>query len=275
MVLNIALDFLFILGFGWGISAVAGATIISQFVSFIGLVLWLNYKHRFVKIKFTDLNFDKSIFYKSLKLGLPSGIQNTVIGLSFTILLAIVGTFGTETIAGFTVAIRLDAFAILPAMTISIALTSFVGQNIGAGKLDRVKKAYHTAMIMSCTFAVIIGVILIFWGRVFVGFFTPDQSVQEVGASVLRIMGGFYVFLSAMFMTNSVMRGAGEALIPMFITCSILIGIRIPMAYFLSREWSGLGSDGIWWSSPISWSMGFFLSYYFYRKGKWKNKCVV
>ena len=274
-ILNIALDFVFLLWFRWGIGAVAFATVISQAVAFTGIVLWLNKKHNFVKIRFRNLEFDKDVFKKSIKIGLPSGVQNTIVGLSITILLAIVGTFGTETIAGFTVAIRLDAFAMLPAMTIAIALTSFVGQNIGAGKLDRVKKAYYSSLLLSASIAITIGFILIFWGRFFVGFFTPDIEVQIVGASMLRIMGGFYVFLAAMFMTNSVLRGAGEAMIPMFVTAFILLGIRLPLAYLLSREWSGLGSNGIWWSSPISWMIGFGSSMYFYKKGKWKEKALI
>lgn len=274
-VLNVLLDLFFVLVLKMGIAGVAWATVISQAVSFIGLTLWLNKTHLFIKIKFLLLKFDLEIFMKSIKIGLPSGIQHTIVGLSMTALTTIVGAFGTATIAGFSVAIRLDSFAMMPALNISIALTSFVGQNVGAGKFNRIREAYHSGLILSSILSVLTGLIFIIWGRNLVGFFTPDTEVQLVGAQYLRTMGGFYFVLSAMFMTNGVLRGAGDTLVPMFITLFALWAVRIPVAYILSREWSGLGSNGIWWGSPVSWIVGFILSYLYYIKGNWIKKSII
>ena len=287
-VLNIILDLVFVLNFGWGIAGVAWATVISQAVSVFGLIFWLNKKHHFIKIKLNDLEFDREIFSKSVKIGAPAGVQQTIVGLSATALTSVVGGFGTETVAGFAVAIRIDSFAMMPAMNVSIALTNFVGQNIGAGKIQRIKKGFKSALALSCGISFIMGLIFLTLSRPLVAFFTPDPAVQLVGSQFLRTCSMFYVFVSAMFMTNGVLRGAGDAMAPMLNTIVALWAVRIPVAIIMAKGWSGfsflgidihgwegLGSRGIWWGAPISWVVGFILAYSYYRRGKWKNKSIV
>ena len=274
-VLNIILDLLFVVVFKWGIGAISLATVISQAVAFFGLNIWLNKHHSFVKINYLKLKFDKDIFVQSIKIGLPAGIQQTIVALSMTALTSIVGWFGTEVMAGFSIAIRLDSFAVMPAMTISIALTSFVGQNIGAGKLDRVYEALKASMILSISMAALAGIIFIFGGRLLVSFFTPDTNVLMAGTQALKIMCGFYIFLSAMFMYSGVLRGAGDTFIPMFLSLISLWVVRIPAAYILSRDYVGLGSDGIWWASPISWVVGFIITAAYMNGGNWKKIKIV
>jgi len=274
-VINIFLDLFFIKNLHWGIEGAAWATIISQSIAFFGLVVWLNIKHRFMKINFLKLSFDWDIFARSVKIGLPSGIQQTIVAMSMTLLTAIVGSFGSDVMAGFTVAIRLDSFAVMPSMSISVILTSFVGQNIGAGTLHRVSEAYKASISMAVAISIVVGLAFIFGGKLLVSFFTPDIDVQIAGAQCMRTMGGFYIFLSAMFMNTAVLRGAGDTLIPMFLSIFTLWGVRIPVAYFLSREWSGLGSDGLWWGSPISWIFGFGITFLYLKTGRWKRKAVI
>ena len=287
-VLNIILDLIFVLWFKLGIAGVAWATVISQAVSFFGLIIWLNKKHNFIKIKLFNLEFDKNIFSKSVRIGAPAGIQQTIVGLSATALTSIVGGFGTETVAGFAVAIRIDSFAMMPAMNVSIALTNFVGQNIGAGKTDRVKKGYKSALGLSCGISLLLGLVFLFFSRQLVAFFTPDPAVQLVGSQFLRTCSMFYVFLSAMFMTNGVLRGAGDTMVPMLNTMVALWCVRIPVALLLAKGWSdfsilgkeihgweGFGSRGIWWGAPVSWVVGFLLAFTYYKKGNWKRKAVI
>ncbi|MCL2062874.1 MAG: MATE family efflux transporter [Candidatus Cloacimonetes bacterium] len=287
-ILNILLDLLFVLVFKWGIAGVSIATVISQGVSFLGMIIWLNKKHDFINIKFINLEFDKEIFRKSVKIGFPAGVQQTIVALSAVALTSIVGGFGTETVAGFAVAIRIDSFAMMPAMNISIALTNFVGQNVGAGKIDRIKKGYKAALSISCGISFILGLIFLTLGMPLVSFFTPDPAVQLVGTQFLMTCSMFYIFVSAMFMTNGVLRGAGDATAPMLNTMIALWCVRIPVAIILSQgwkgvsflgyelhAWEGLGSRGIWWGAPISWVVGFLLAYSRYRGGKWKTKSVV
>jgi len=287
-VLNIILDLIFVLIFKWGIAGVAWATIISQAISFFGLIIWLNKKHNFIKINIFNLEFDREIFGKSIKIGAPAGIQQTIVGLSATALTSIVGSFGTETVAGFAVAVRIDSFAMMPAMNVSVALTNFVGQNIGAGKIDRIKKGYYAALAISCGISFILGLIFLTCSKLLVAFFTPDPVVQLVGSQFLMTCSMFYIFVSAMFMTNGVLRGAGDAMAPMLNTVVALWFVRIPVAVIASKGWksfsllsfdihgwSGLGSRGIWWGAPVSWVIGFLLAYSYYRRGNWKNKSLV
>ncbi len=127
---NIALDILFVVVFKWGISGVAFATVISQTGAFITTIIYLNRYHEVIKLKFRKLKFDWELFYKSLKIGLPAGLQHTIVALGMMALMGIVNTFGTNVIAGYSVAIRLDSLAIMPAMNFSAALATFVGQNL-------------------------------------------------------------------------------------------------------------------------------------------------
>ena len=114
-----------------------------------------------------------------------------------------------------------------------------------------------------------------FFGRELVGLFSNDAKVIEIGYSYLVIVSSFYVVFSAMFTTHGLLRGAGDTLVPMFITLFALWVLRIPLSYYLSRPDFGLGSDGIWWGIPIAWTFGFTASFIYYKMGKWRTKGVV
>ena len=135
---NIALDILFVFGFGWGIKSVAAATVIAQGIAFFAIEIYLNKYHSFLDFNPMKMKFDRVIFRKSLKIGLPAGFQQTFVSIGFLALYKIVNGFGTSTIAAYAVAMRIDAFAALPAMNFSAALSTFTGQNIGAGRMERV-----------------------------------------------------------------------------------------------------------------------------------------
>ena len=145
-VLNIGLDLLFIVKLGWGIEGAALATIIAQGTAFIVAVFYLNKTHELIRFNIREFAFDWEIFKQSLRIGLPTGLQQTFVALGMMALMGIVNGFGTDVVAAYTAAGRLDSLAIIPSMVFSTALSTFVGQNIGAGKIDRVKKGlipYH------------------------------------------------------------------------------------------------------------------------------------
>jgi len=186
--------------------------------------------------------------------------------------MSIVGGYGTDVIAAYSVAIRIDSFASLPAMNFSAALSSFVGQNIGAEKHERVKKGYVATLQMNAVITILMtAVILIFPGWLMKAF-TPDLEVINIGKEYLYIVGGFYIVYTSMFVNNGVMRGAGDTLIPMFITLISLWLIRIPLAWYLSHHFS---YQGIWWSVPLAWAVAMILSYSYYKTGRWKKKSVT
>jgi len=270
--LNVALDLLFIVNFKLGIKGAAYATIISQLIAYIGIILFVNKYNKHIKFRFIKLKFDKIIFKQSMRIGTPAGIQTSFVALGMMALITIVNKFGTTVIAGYSIATKVDALATLPAMNFAMAFSTFVGQNIGANKLDRVKKGLLSTFIMTSIMSGTITLIIIFFGHNILSLFTPDKSVIDIGNNYLIIVSSFYLIFTSMFVVNGVMRGAGDTLIPMFITLFALWFVRIPMALFLSGKFNEIG---IWWSIPIAWTTGLILSFTYYKIGKWKTKSVV
>jgi len=271
-ILNIVFDLLFVMVFKWGIAGAAWATVIAQGIALIATLLYLNSSHKIMKFSLAKLKFDKDLFHKSLKIGLPSGLQHTFVAVGMMALLGIVNGFGTDVIAAYTAAGRIDSLAIMPAMNFSQAVSAFVGQNLGANKIDRVKKGFKATFIMSNLFCLAMTALIVIFGGDLMRMFTTDPKVIEIGQNYLIIVSSFYLIFSSMFTIHGVLRGAGDTLIPMFITLFSLWIIRIPAAYFLSVE---IGEDGIWWSIPMGWVIGMSFSYIYYRTGKWKTKAVT
>ncbi len=284
-VLNIGLDLLFIVKLGWGIEGAALATIIAQGTAFAVAVIYLNHNHELIRFNIREFSFDWQIFKQSLRIGLPTGLQQTFVALGMVALMGIVNGFGTDVVAAYTAAGRLDSLAIIPSMVFSQALSTFVGQNIGAGRIDRVRKGLHRTMLMASATAVAITLLVILFKIPLMSLFTQDQAVITTGGEYLTIVTSFYLLFTGMFIYGGVMRGAGDTLIPMFLTLFSLWVIRVPAALFLSKETvelfglnipgAGMGESGIWWSIPAGWGFGLLLSFIYYRTGRWKLKTVV
>ncbi len=271
-VLNIGLDLLFIVVLGWGVEGAAWATLIAQGVAFIVAAIYLNRTHPLIKFNLMDFAFDRKVFRKSMRIGLPTGLQHTFVALGMMALMGIVNTFGTNVTAAYTAAGRLDSLAVIPAMVFAQALATYVGQNMGAGRLDRVNRGLWTTIFMSSTVSLMMTAVVIIFKYPLMGWFTQDTTVIRIGGDYLTIVTSFYLIFTSMFIFGSVMRGAGDTLIPMFITLFSLWLIRIPAAFLLSQK---LGETGIWWSIPIGWSMGLLLTLGYYKMGRWKLKVVV
>ena len=271
-VLNIILDLVFIILFGWGIAGAAWATVIAQGFSFIAGLVYLNRKHSLLRFQFRKLEFDRSVFVLSLKIGIPSGIQQMLVSAGMMALSRIVNSFGTPAVAAFAAAGRIDTFAGMPAMNLSLALSNFTGQNMGAGKPERVVRGYRAALAIASAISLCISLASVLFGRTLIGVFNSDPEVVRIGASYLAIVGMFYIIFSSMFATNGVIRGAGDTTYSMLNTILALWLVRVPVATLLSRRF---GTDGIWWSMPAGWAAGFLAAYVYYRSGRWKRKTIV
>jgi putative MATE family efflux protein len=269
---NIILDLLFILVLKMGVEGAALGSIISQGGAFLFMIFHLNRKDSLVKLQAFKLKFNKEIFFKSIKIGVPTGFQQTFVALGMVALYGIVNRFGTDVIAAYSVASRIDSFASLPAMNFGAALSAFVGQNLGANKLNRVKNGFKATLLMTTIISVSVSLITVIFGKHIMMLFTKDINVINIGYEYLVIVSSFYVVFSTMFIVGGVMRGAGDTLIPMFITLFALWIIRIPLAYILAPK---IGEMGIWWAIPIGWFFGMSLSYIYYLTGRWKTKTVI
>lgn len=269
---NIGFDLLFVVVFKWGIAGAAWATVISQLGAFITAVLYLNKTHEIIHVSLASLKFHYEIFKQAVRIGLPTGFQHTFVSLGMIAILGIVNTFGTDVIAAYSVAGRIDTLALLPAMNIGQALATFVGQNLGANRPDRVRSGLRATFLISSAISLTVTAFVIFSGSFLMSLFTKDAAVIAIGKQYLIIVSSFYIIFSAMFTINGVLRGAGDTLIPMFITLFSLWLIRIPVAYLLSDR---IGETGIWWAIPIAWFVGTVISYFYYLTGNWKKKGVI
>jgi len=270
--MNIGLDLLFVLGLGWGIKGVAAATVIAQAGAFFSIVIYLNKYHSFLDFSPSKMKFDKELFRKSLKIGLPSGFQQTFVAVGFLALYRIVSMFGTSTVAAYSIAMRIDSFAVMPAINFSAAMSTFVGQNIGANKLDRISRGFKSTLAMMSAISIAITILAITFAVPLVGLFTNDSEVVDIGKHYVYIVSAFYVVFSSMFILTGVLRGAGDTITSMLITIMSLWVMRIPASYFLSIK---IGYMGIWWGIPLAWIFGFIISFIYYKTGRWKKKAVV
>ena len=271
-ILNVALVMLFVTVLHWGIAGSAWATVIAQAVSFLLAVVYLNKTHKVLKFRLKGYEFDRAILKKSLAIGLPSGVQNMLVAGGMMAVTRLVNGFGTDAIAAFTAAGRVDTFAVMPAMSLSMAISTFVGQNIGAGKLERVKKGLKAALYISGATSALTTLAVVVFGWHLVSMFNSDPAVVAIGSRYLLIVGGFYVVFSSMFVVNGALRGAGDTFIPMIVTILALWGIRIPVSVYLSAR---IGTDGIWWGMPVAWLAGLALSGAYYSTGRWKRLAAV
>lgn len=268
-VLNIAFDLLFILVFKWGIEGAARATVVSQGIGMCIALAYVNNTHPLLSIKKQDMLFDWKLFKESLKIGLPTSVQQCAIALGLIALLGIVNSFGTNTLTAYGAAGKIDTIITQAILTLSGALAAFCGQNIGAGRLDRVKKGVQFTMYTNVALGLLTFAAVYLFGNEMMRIFTKDIDVVAIGKEYLLIIGGFFIVHGALNVYNGALRGAGDTLFPMITSLVCLCLIRIPLAYYLS---SWLGRNGIWWAIGISITIGLIVTFVYYKMGFWKRR---
>lgn len=269
---NVVLDFLFVVVLNYGVAGAAWATVIAHLIPFLLGAIYLTHKHQLISFRIREMAFDKKIFSKILKIGLPTAFQQTFIALGLTALVRIVNNFDTTVLAAYTVASHIDSLAGMPALNLSSALSAFVGQNLGAKKIERIRKGYWATLFMAWFLSLIVMGVVYIWGNHMIGWFNQDADVIKYGTQYLTIVSSFYLVFSTMFVTHGVLRGSGDTIIPMFISIISLWLIRIPFALYLSKIF---GVVGIWWAIPIGWTIGFILSQIYFYSGRWKKKGII
>lgn len=268
-VLNIAFDLLFILVFKWGIEGAARATVVSQGIGMCIALAYVNNTHPLLSIKKQDMLFDWKLFKESLKIGLPTSVQQCAIALGLIALLGIVNSFGTNTLTAYGAAGKIDTIITQAVLTLSGALAAFCGQNIGAGRLDRVKKGVQFTMYTNIALGLLTFAAVYLFGNEMMRIFTKDIDVVAIGKEYLLIIGGFFIVHGTLNVYNGALRGAGDTLFPMITSLVCLWLIRIPLAYYLS---SWLGRNGIWWAIGISITIGLIVTFVYYKIGFWKRR---
>ncbi len=270
--LNTLLDLLFVVVFRWGVASVAIATVLAHGFAFFGAVWYLNRSHPVINFSFKNLQFDAGIFKSCVRIGLPTGFQQSFVAIGMMAIMGIVNGFGTAAIAAYTVALRIDSFAKMPSISFSSALSTFAGQNLGAFEEGRAKRGLLSTLFISGVYSVLVTVLIVLFGHWLMTLFIDDPEVVRIGQDYLVIVSSFYIVFSVMFSLMGMMRGAGATVVPMVTTVVALWVVRLPLSIWWSSE---IGVNGIWWALPVSWAIGFIILLIYYFSGKWKKHVVV
>lgn len=268
-VINIVLDLVFVAIFGWGVAGAAWATIISQAVSFICGLVFIVKKLKLTTLKPRDLEFDGAILAEATRIGLPNGIQNTLFSLGSMAIQRLVNGYGPVFMAGFSAAGKIDSFAFMPIASFSSAITTYTGQNVGAGRMDRVKRGFRDTHLMSGAVCLVISFLAYLFAGPLLSLFSPDPEVVSIGVDVLHRLMPCYFLLSILFITNSTLRGAGESLWPFVASMTSFLFLRLPAAYVLDYFF---GRQEIGWCYGIGWAFGVLVAVSYYLSGRWKKR---
>lgn len=278
-ILNIVLDLLFVAKFNMGVAGVALATAIAQAISAILCVIKLMRMTAFFDFSPKYFKLKKQISLSVVRLGLPSGVTQAIMSMAMLLVQSLTNSFGEQLIAANVIIMRVDGFAMLPNMSFGTAMTTYAGQNVGAGKYDRVSKGAKQGTIMAVGISTMITVTILMFGRYLMGIFTDTPELVSLSMNMMRILAVGYIAMAVTQSLSGVMRGAGDTVTPMWISIVQTIVIRVPLAYslvYLTK--SELYPDGrkecIFLSLVISWILGSILTSIFYAKGKWKKAAL-
>lgn len=262
-IVNIVLDFLFVKGFGWGVAGAGYATLIAQAVSAFMVMYILMKTDESYKVVLRDIGFDKDIVKRIIKIGLPTGFQQSIVSLSNVIVQSYINVYGSSVIAGYSVTVKIDGFVNLPLQAFNMAVTTFVGQNIGAKKYDRVKKgAYMTTFLAMVTIGIFVVVMYLF-GRDFIALFNQEKEVIEAGRLMQLVFLPFYIILPINQVINGVLRGAGRSSVPMYVMVFSFVVLRQAYLFVVTKLTSEITYIFFGW--PVTWIIcsAIFLVYFF------------
>ena len=271
-IINIVLDILFTVFLGFGVMGVALATIIAQICSWIFGITFINKHYSFIHIQPFRFHFHKKLFIQAMKLGIPSGLQQALFSIGIMVMQSLVNSYGSAFMAGFNGANKIDTFAFMPIQSFTTAITTYVGQNMGAARLDRVKKGTRAGVVLAVGCSIVIGGLLYPFSAFMMRMFSQNADVIAAGVSYLHCVLPFYSLLAISFIYSSALRGAGEMIVPLISSFVSLWLARVPVAYLIAGIW---GKDYIFLSYAVGWALGIAISYIYYRTGKWKKKSLV
>lgn len=266
-IINIVLDFLFVKKFGFGVAGAGYATLIAQAISAIMVMYVLMKTEDSYKVVLKDIKFDKEILLKIIKIGLPTGFQQSIVSLSNVIVQSYINIYGASVIAGYSVTIKIDGFVNLPLQAFNMAITTFVGQNIGAKQYNRVKKgAYITTFLAMVTIGFFV-VIMYFFGRDFIALFNQEKDVIDAGRLMQLTFLPFYIFLPINQVINGVLRGAGRSAVPMYVMIFSFVFLRQIYLFLVTKVTSDVVYVFLGW--PTTWVVCSLIFIVYFFKVQW------
>ncbi|WP_300840414.1 MATE family efflux transporter [uncultured Acetatifactor sp.] len=278
-VVNIILDVVFVAKLEMGVSGVALATVIAQLISAVLCFLRLRKMVDLFDMKPQYLKLERYHALKIVQLGLPSGITQAIFSMAMIVVQSLTNSFGEVFIAANVIVMRVDGFAMMPNFSFGTAMTTYAGQNVGAKMHDRVEKGAKQGTWIAMGVSAVLTSLILLFGKSLMGIFTKTPELVDLSREMMGILAVGYVAMAVTQSLSGVMRGAGDTVTPMWISIVTTIFIRVPVAYgiaFLTRSeaFPGGRQECIFISLLCSWVIGAVITFFFYKRGKWKGKAV-
>lgn len=275
--MNIVLDLYFVRDLGMGVAGVAWATIMAQAVSGVLCLIRLVRMRDTVDINRHTLRLNGQLCRRLTALGLPAGITQAIFSLSAIVVQSLTNSLGTAVIATSVAVMRVDGFAMMPNFTFGTAATTYVGQNIGARRADRIHQGTKDLMLLALSVAAVLVLCILLFGHNLIGLFTTTEDVLAIGQRGLHWLAVGYLCFAVSQVLQGEMRGAGETMIPMWISIISTVILRMPLAYLLasltrSDVWPNGNPDMLYASLLLSWVSSMLMTIVAYRAGWWRRK---
>ena len=276
-VLNMVLDVWFVAGFGMGVPGVALATIIAQAISAVLCFIKLLRMRDVFDLTWGNLKMRREAAWRIVKLGVPSGITQGIMAVAMLVVQSLTNSMGEMMMACNVIIMRVDGFAMMPNMTFGQAMSVYTGQNVGAGRLDRVEKGLKQGGLMAVGVSAAITVVLLFFGRYLFDLFTDTPELMALAVRMMRILAVGYICIAVTQVLGGIMRGSGDTVTPMWITMLTSVCLRVPTAYGLayltrSAAYPNGRPEALFGSLLFAWSMGALISFIVFKRGKWRKK---
>lgn len=264
---NVALDLLFVGAMDMGVAGAAVATVISQVVSAVLCIIKLTRSDGPYRLEIKRIGFDLPLLKKITSQGVPSGVQNSIIAIANVVVQSNINTFGSDAMAGCGSYSKVEGFVFLPITAFAMALTTFIGQNLGAGQFDRAKQGARIGILCSMAMAELIGVALFFLAPYAMRLFNDDPAVVAIGVRQSHIEALFFCFLAFAHGVSAVLRGAGRAQVPMYTMLGCWCILRVSYITLALKVWPDIAT--IFWAYPITWSVSCVVFLLYYLKADW------
>lgn len=272
-VMNLILDVVFVAYFDWGVAGAAIATVISQIACVIVCFIYMFSKYPMFRFHRGEFRFSPDLGKLCLKLGAPMTLQQAIVSCGNVIMQRLVNYFGEVTMAAFTCGMRIENYAMIPAMGFNSAMSMFTGQNIGANKPDRIERGWRSAVKMAMCVTFVIATVLFVGAYPLSALFGVDGEAQLQAVDYIRFVSYMMLIFSVYLTTNGVVQGSGDALYASICSFSTL-GVRVALAYALVFLFN-FDYHVLWRCIPIGWMFAMILALHYFLKGKWKNKSVI
>lgn len=272
-VVNLVLDIVFIKIFHIGVGGAALATVISQVLSAILCFIQLLRTHDNYRIQITKIRFDTKILREIIQIGLPSGVQNSIIAFANVVVQSYINVFGEMAMAGYGVYSKIEGFAFLPINSFTMAMTTFVGQNLGAGQTERTKRGARFGVLVTIILSESIGVIVFILAPQIIAIFNSTPEVIYFGVKNAKTTALFYCLLAYSHSIASILRGAGNAIVPMIIMMTfwclirvIFLIISIPLTHSIQT---------IYLVYPLTWGLSSIIFFFYYKYANWMKSINI